>query len=77
MVNSEVEGEPTVTKSRIEEHGKRIRIACLLVGQPHTEECRARITARMETDPALAKRLQDNLIRRVAFSKTVYTSASR
>ena len=77
MVNSEVEGEPTVTKSRIEEHDRRIRIACLLVGQPHTEECRARITARTESDLALAKRLEDHLTRRVAFSKPVYTSTSR
>ena len=36
MVNSEVEGEPNVTKTRIEEHGRRILIAGLLVDQPHT-----------------------------------------
>ena len=84
MVNPEVDAEPIVTKTRIEEHGRRIHIsmkavsefretlgckACLLVGQPHTEDCRARITARVESDLELAKRLQDNLTRRVAFSK--------
>ena len=42
---------------------------CLLVGQPHTEQCRARITAIMDNDPALAKRLEDNLTQREAFAK--------
>ena len=32
-----------------------------MIGQPHTEECRARVTARMECDLVLAKRLEDNL----------------
>ena len=41
---------------------------CLVIGQPHTEECRARITARMENDPAHAKRLEDNLNRRNEFA---------
>ena len=34
-----------------------------MIGQ-HTEEYRARITARMENDPVHAKRLEDNLNKR-------------
>ena len=79
MVNLEVKAEPTATKPRNEECDRRIYITkkmvsefgatlgckgSLLIGQPHTEECRARITARMESDPMLAKRLEDNLNRR-------------
>ena len=79
MVNPEVEAGPTVTK---EENGRRLCIAkkmvsefgatlgskgCLVIGQPHTEECRARITTRIENDPAHAKRLEDNLTRRTEF----------
>ena len=60
MVNP---AEPTATRTRNEENGRRINITkkmlsefgatlgcrgCLVIGQPHTEECRARITARME-----------------------------
>ena len=75
MVNPEVRAEPTATKPRNEECGTRIYITkkmatefgatlgctgCLMIGQPHTEECRARITARTESDPVLAKRLEDN-----------------
>ena len=41
---------------------------CLVIGQPRTEECRAKITTRMENDPAHAKRLEDNLTRRTAFA---------
>ena len=79
MVKPEVVAEPTVVTTRNEEHGAKNMVSefgatlgckgCLLVGQPHTEECRARITARMESDPAHAKRLEDNLARRVAFAK--------
>ena len=65
MVNPEVEAGRTTTKSRNEEDGGRIHItkrmvsefgATLETGQPHTEESRARITSRMENDPAHAKR---------------------
>ena len=41
---------------------------CLVIGHPHTEECRARITTCMENDPAHAKRLEDKLIRRNEFA---------
>ena len=73
MVNLEVEAGPTTTKSRNEDDGRRIYITkkmvsefgatsgckgCLEIGQPHTEECRAKITAKMEQDPAHAKRLE-------------------
>ena len=83
MVNPEVEAGPTVTKTRNEENVRRIYITkkmvsefgatvgckgCLVVGQPHTEECRARITTCMENDLAHAKRLEDNLTRRMEFA---------
>ena len=79
MVNPEVEAGPTVTKTRNEENVRHIYITkkmvselgtngCLVIGQPHTEECRARITTCMENDPAHAKRLEDNLIRRNEFA---------
>ena len=57
MVNPEVEAGPTVTKTRNEENGRRTCITkkmvcefgatlgckgCLVIGQPHTEKCRAR-----------------------------------
>ena len=60
VVNSEVEAGPTVKKTRNEENVRRILIenkmvsefgaalgckGCLVIGQPHTEECRARITS--------------------------------
>ena len=48
---------------------------CLVIGQPHTEECRGRITARMENDPVHAKRLEDNLNRRNEFAKPETTVA--
>ena len=79
MVNPEIKAEPTATKPRNEEHGRRIYITkmmvsefgatlgckgCLMIGQLHTEKCRARITLRMESDPVLTKRLEDNLNRR-------------
>ena len=79
MVNPEVPAEPTATRTRNEENGRRIYITnkmvyefgatlgcrdCLVIGQPHTEECQARITARMKNDPAHAKRLEENLNRR-------------
>ena len=49
-----------------------------MIGQPHTEECRARITARMESDPVLAERLEDNLKRRseLAIPETIVTLPS-
>ena len=83
MVNPEVEAGPTVTKTSNEENVRRICITkktvsefgatsgckgCLVIGQPHTEECRARITTCMENDPAHAKRLEDTLIRRYEFA---------
>ena len=43
--------------------------------QPHTEECRARITARMETDSVHAKRLEDNLNKRNEFANPETTVA--
>ena len=61
MVNPEVKAESTATKSRNKEYGRRIYMTkkmvsefggtlgckgCLMIGQPRTEECRARITAR-------------------------------
>ena len=46
-----------------------------MIGQPHTEECRARITAWMENDPVHAKRLEDNLNRRNEFAKPETTVA--
>ena len=49
---------------------------CLVIGQPHTEECRARITARMENDPVHAKRLEDNLNRRNEFANPETTVAA-
>ena len=48
---------------------------CLVIGQPHTEECRASITARMENDPAHAKGLEDNLNRRNEFANPETTVA--
>ena len=39
-----------------------------MIGQSHTEECRARITARMENDLAHAKRIEDNLNKRNEFA---------
>ena len=83
MVNPEVEARPTVKKTRHEENGRRIYImkkmvsefggtlgckGCLVIGQPRTEECRVRLTTRMENDPAHAKRLEDNLTWRTEFA---------
>ena len=74
MVNPEVPAEPTATRTRSEENGRRSYITnkmvsefgvtlgckgCLVIGQPHTEECRARVAARMENDPVHAKRLEE------------------
>ena len=90
MVNLEVPAEPTATRTRNEENGRRIYITkkmvfefgatlgckgCLVIGQLHTEECRARITARMENDPVHAKRLEDNLNRRNEFATPETTVA--
>ena len=62
LVNPQVESGPTTTKTRNEENGRRIYITkkmvsefgatlgckgCLVIGQPHTEECGARITTRI------------------------------
>ena len=89
-VKPEVTAEPTVTRTRNEEHGRRIYITkkmvcefgatlgckgCLVIGQPHTAECRARITARMENDPVHAKRLEENLNRRNEFANPETTVA--
>ena len=41
---------------------------CLVIGKCHTEECRARITVRMENDLAHAKRLEDKLTRRTEYA---------
>ena len=93
MMNPEVKAEPTTTEPRNEEHGRRIYITgkmvsefgatldckgCSMIGQPHTEECRARITARMESDPLHAKRLEDNLNSRneLANPETTITTSS-
>ena len=88
MVNPEV--KPTVMRTRSEEHGRRIYITkklvsefgatlgckgCLMIGQPHTEECRARINARMESDPVHTKRLEDKLNRRNEFANPETTVA--
>ena len=48
---------------------------CLMIGQPHTGECRARITTRVERPPAHAKRLEDNLNRRNEFATPETTVA--
>ena len=79
MANPEVKAEPTVTRTRNEEDGRRIYITkktvpesratvgckgCFVIGQSHAEDCRARITVRMENDPLHAKRLEDNLNKR-------------
>ena len=83
MVNPEVEAGPTVTKTRNEENVRRIHITktmvsefgatlgckgCLVIGQPHTEECPARITTCTENDPAHAKSFEDRLIMRPEFA---------
>ena len=75
MVNPGVVAGTTTAKSRNEDNGRRICITkkmvsefgatsgckgCLEIGQPHTEECRAKITAKMEQDPAHAKRLEQH-----------------
>ena len=85
MVNPEVEAGPTVSKTRNEVNVRRIYITkemvsefgatlgckgCLVIGQPHTEECRGRITTRMEHDSAHGKRPEDNLTRRSEFAKS-------
>ena len=90
MVNPEIPAEPIATKTRNEENGRRIHITkkmvsefgatldwrrCLVIGRLHTEECRARITARMENDPVHAKRLEDNLNRRNEFANPETTVA--
>ena len=83
MVKPEAEAGPTATKTRNEENVRRIQITkkmvsefgatlgckgCLMIGQPHTEECRARISTCMENDPAHAKRHDDNPTRRNEFA---------
>ena len=86
----EVQAEPTPTRTRNEENGRRIYITkrmvsefgatlgckgCSVIGQVNTEECRARITARMENDPLHAKRFEDNLNRRNEFADPETTVA--
>ena len=83
MVNPEVPAEPTATRTRNEDNGRRIYITkkmvsefgatlgcrgCLVIGQPQTQECGARIPARVENDLLHAKRLEDNLNRRNEFA---------
>ena len=83
VVNPEVPAEPTVTRIRIKENGRRIYITkkmvsefgatlgcrgCLVIGQRHTEECRARTSAQIENDPVHAKRLEDHLNKRNEFA---------
>ena len=47
-----------ITKKMVTEFGATLRCrGCLEIGQPHTEECRARATTMMEQDPAYGKRL--------------------
>ena len=90
MVKTEIPAEPTATRTRNEDNGRRIYImkkvvsesgatlvcrGCLVVRQPHTKECRARIAARMENDPAHAKRLEDNLNKRDEFANLETTVA--
>ena len=70
----------TATRSRNEENGRHIDMTkkmvsefgatlgckgCLEIRQPHTQECRARITAKMEQYPAHAKRLEQNATKRL------------
>ena len=53
------------TKNMVSEFGATLGCrGCLVIGQPHAEECRARIAARMEHDLVHAKRLEDKLNRR-------------
>ena len=47
-----------------------------MIAQLHTEECRARITARIENDVVHAKRLEDNLNRRNEFANPETTVAA-
>ena len=90
MVNPDVRTEPTTTRTRNEENGRRIYITkkmvsefgvtlgckgCSVIGQPHKEECRAKITARMENDPLHAKLLESNLNRRNEFADLETTVA--
>ena len=64
MVNPEVDARPAVTKTRNDENGRRISITkkmvsefgatlgcngCLVIGQPHTEECPAPSDGRTAT----------------------------
>ena len=85
MVNPEVEAGPTTTKSRNEDNGRRIYITkkmvsefgatsgcmgCLEIGQPHTEECRAKITAKMDQDPAQREATRKNTTKMVMQART-------
>ena len=80
MVNPEMEAGPTTTKSRNEQNERRIYITknmvsefgtalgckgCFEIGQPHTEECRTRITAEIEQDPSHAWRLGETTTKRL------------
>ena len=80
MVNPEIPAEPTARPARNEENGRRIHITkkmvsefgatlvCLVIGQPQTEECRARITARIETCAREAARRQSEQEKRICSS---------
>ena len=71
---------PTTTRSKNEENGRLINMTkkmvsefgatlsckgCHEIGQPHTQECRARITAKMEQHLAHAQRLEQNATKRL------------
>ena len=82
--NVEPKGGGWTDNDEIQERGKRqthphheedgvrvrsdIRVARSVSDQPHTKECRARITTRRENDPAHAKRLEENPTKRVKFA---------
>ena len=89
MVKTEVQAEPKATRTRNDENGRSIYITkkasesgatlgCrgyMVIGQLHTEECRAKIIAPMENDPVHAKRLEDHLNKRNEFANLVTTVA--
>ena len=72
-----------MTKTRNEENGRRMCITkkmvsefgatsgckgCVVIGQLHTEECRARIATLTENDLARPQCLEDNLTRPTEFA---------
>ena len=48
--------------------GNGVCKGCLMIRQPNTTVCRARIATRMENDPAHAKRLEEKPTKRVEFA---------